>query len=195
MMMAPDASQTNCEMARPAVSETSSPVKQPLADWQLVRQLPLPQKKCEDNYELSEPEDSDADEALVAERRAGKHQPRWCDSYLKALQEQADLDPDSIFGGRVPHCDLEEVFPTELYQQLSRNKPQRRRGSSGNWRRDHLTQGEVNAYKHKLGQNKAWVPDIDSMSPSKREMMTGLMAGRRPVPTPARQVAASSSDN
>merc|ERR1712034_80823 len=82
-----------------------------LEPWQLLREcIPLPEPQEDDNYEISDGGNSDADEADEAKRRAKKHVPKWCENYLDALREQSDLDPDTIFGSRIPKCPLEVVF-------------------------------------------------------------------------------------
>jgi len=158
----------------------SIPVKA-LEAWQLVRQIPLPPQNPDDNYELSDQADSDADETLEAQRRSLKHQPRWSENYLELLKKQSDLDPDTIFGGRVPCCILEDVFTDDLYEQVGKTRPKRKRGSSGNWKgRDQLCPDEIDAYKRKLGQTRVFVPDVqdppEGLSPN----------SRRPLPTPVR---------
>lgn len=120
-----------------------------------LRSATLPEKIPEDNYEISDG-DSPADDEERACTRAKKAVPGWCGDYLKQLEAQADLDPDSIFGRRVPRCILEDVFLDAHYEQVNKNKPKRTRGSSADWRRDKLTRSEIGAYKCKLGQLKTW---------------------------------------
>jgi len=131
----------------------------------LVRQIPLGPSRPEDNYELSDQADSDADEALEARRRAKKRVPSWCSNYLEVLHKQADLDPDGIFGGRVPKCALDVVFPEELYKSYTKGRPKRNRGSSGDWRRDRLTAQEIGLYKRKMGQMRVWTDEGENVPP------------------------------
>jgi len=124
----------------------------------LLRQLPLPPKRQEDNYELSDngeasEEDSLRDNSLD---RSAKHTPKWCDAYLEVFAQQVLIDPDTIFGSKVPECDLEMVFDDKLYQVASREVPKRKRGSSGEWCEDRLTRCEIRSYKRKMGQTKGW---------------------------------------
>lgn len=119
-----------------------------------LKQIHLPPKKDEDNYEISDGADSDVEDRYDRDR-SGKAIPIWCDTYLDVLATQADLDPDSIFG-RVPHCSLEDVFSEAGYKESGRSRPKRARGSSGDWRRDKLRFDEIRDYKAKMGQTKSW---------------------------------------
>jgi hypothetical protein len=161
--------------------------KKGLEPWQLLRQLPLPPPQMEENYELSEQGDSDVDEAVETQRRAAKAVPRWCGNYLELLQKQSELDPDTVFGTKVPMCDLNDIFPDELYEKVNRARPNRARGSSGNWRKDALTRCEISAYKSKLGQTKTWMGDLQNLpAPPNPDVLAGLKSLGRPLPTPAR---------
>merc|ERR1719271_1348987 len=71
--------------------------------------IALPPKLDEDNYEISE-KDENSDEACEEPDRSHKHVPRWCSNYLETLATQSSLDPDSIFGNKVPRCDLDAIF-------------------------------------------------------------------------------------
>lgn len=163
--------------------EKASPSKS-FEAWQVLRQIKLPPPDPADNYEISDQADSDADENLLAERRSRKPKPRWCVDYAKLLKKQADLDPDTIFGPMMPRCELEEIFPDAMYQEVAKSRPNRRRGSSGNWRKDPLQRSEISAYKRKLGQNRAWA-DLDSLPAGSHEALPTVF-GRRALPTPAR---------
>merc|ERR1712183_222402 len=85
--------------------------------------------------------------------RSHKNIPEWSVSrvYLQSLNEQADLDPDTIFGSRVPGCVLEDIFTDDIYRSANKSRPRRRRGSSGDWRRDRLNADEIKGYKQKMG--------------------------------------------
>lgn len=146
----------------------------PTEPWHVLRRLQLPDKLLEDNYELSDQgSTSDQDDNAEAERRSKKHVPSWCDNYLNDLSMQANMDPDTVFGSRVPQCLLEQVFPDELYRQLEKHRPKRPRGSSGNWQKDGLTEDEVCAYKRKMGQTKDW-RQLDRVPDRTRQFMQGL---------------------
>jgi len=122
----------------------------------LLRQLALSPPRAEDNYEISDPGgDSDADDN-AARVRSGKHVPLWCKSYLDVLAKQADIDPDTIFDSKVPRCCLEDIFLTAMYRQAGRNRPKRRRGSSGDWHKDRLTKQEIQNYKTRMGHVRRW---------------------------------------
>lgn len=122
-----------------------------------LRRIALPARRAEDNYEISEHgSDSEADDKADEPDRRSKHVPKWCGSYLQDLQGQSDIDPDSIFGSKVPRCVLEDIFSDELYQQAGKNRPKRHRGSSGDWRKDRLGRHEVRNYKERMGQVRNW---------------------------------------
>ncbi|CAE8615346.1 unnamed protein product [Polarella glacialis] len=165
-----------------------------LEQWQVLRNLPLSPANPEDNYELSDQDCSEGDEAAEAQRRSKKHVPRWCENYLEVLQKQAGMDPDTIFGGRVPFAELNEIFTDDLYASVGKSRPKRARGSSGNWAKDPLRFDECSAYKRKLGQTKGWMADLENMPLANQGFLAGLAAGGRPLPTPARSGAAASSE-
>jgi len=122
----------------------------------LLRQLALSPPHPEDNYEISDPGgDSDADDH-AARDRSSKHVPLWCNSYLDVLAKQADIDPDTIFDSKVPHCRLEDIFLDAMYKQAGKNRPKRRRGSSGDWCKDRLTKQEIRNYKTRMGHVRSW---------------------------------------
>lgn len=125
--------------------------------WQLLRQMPLmTPKRAEDNYEISDKEDSDDGGELGEPDRSQKQEPAWCAGYLEALAAQSDVDPDTIFGCRLPRCDLEAIFTDSLYARCSRERPKRKRGSSGEWKKDRLKQDEIRMYKKKMGHTTSW---------------------------------------
>jgi len=139
----------------PATPEVKTEVVKQLQPWQILRQKALPPSRPEDNYEISEKGgDSDAEEN--DDHRLHKHIPAWCDSYVKQLKLQEDMDPDTIFGPRVPPCNLEEIFSDELYAAVGKNRPKRARGSSGDWKRDRLQKEDVTKYKSRMGHVRSW---------------------------------------
>ena len=113
----------------------------------------------EDQYDISPWEDSDAEaqsQKTRAEReeekreiRAKKHIPEWCLDYKNVASRQNDIDPDGIFFclKKFPKCDLQVIFGTS--EKIQKAK---RRGSSGNWGIDGLTDLEIDDYKRKMGQ-------------------------------------------
>lgn len=140
----------------------SCPPERRQETWRLLRQVELPQKRPEDNYELSEHGDDSEDEGQHRDRgRYEKFVPAWSETenFMKELERQANLDPDTIFGTKVPACDLEQVFPEDLYRQANKTRPKRPRGSSQDWCKDKLTIGEVRRYKERMGQVKSWEHD------------------------------------
>lgn len=123
--------------------------------WQILRDTPLDEPKREDeNYELSDREEGTEEIAEVD--RSSKRVPPWATNYLNSLTEQSDIDPDTIFSSKVPRCDLEIIFPDELYRTCNRDRPKRKRGSSGEWKNDRLGSDEVDKYREKMGQTVCW---------------------------------------
>lgn len=119
--------------------------------WLELRRVRLPPRDPLESYEISDKgEDSEVEEP----DRSHKHVPAWSLNYLSLIEKQADTDPDTIFGSRVPQCDLEAIFKDEHYAWCGKDRPRRRRGSSGEWRRDRLKQQEVCEYKRKMGHVK-----------------------------------------
>jgi hypothetical protein len=120
-----------------------------------LRQIPISEKRPEDNYEISE-HGGDSDEETQTRDRSHKHVPKWCESYLDALSRQCDIDPDTIFGPRVPKCILDDIFTDAMYKQAGKNRPKRARGSSGDWRKDQLARKEISDYKSRMGHARSW---------------------------------------
>lgn len=111
-------------------------------------------KREEDNYEISDMEE-DEDGNRIEPDRQGKRIPAWCANYATVATSQADIDPDSIFGTRMPLCDLDSIFPDSFYRSQP-SQSRRRRGSSCHWFRDALTPNEIHAYAVKMGQSRSW---------------------------------------
>lgn len=121
-----------------------------------LRQKVLPPKNPDDNYEISDQEDSEGDDPQEQDdRRSRKHVPLWCATFLADMQSQADIDPDNIFS-RVPQCNMDEIFTDEMYAQVGKSRPKRARGSSGDWKKDRLTRTEIQDYKSKMGHRRNW---------------------------------------
>lgn len=146
---------------RPPVPAFGTPEPKELKSWQILRQTPLSPKHSEDNYEMSE-KDENSDQEEEPDR-SHKHVPRWCSGYLEVLATQSTWDPDSIFGSKVPTCDLDSIFSLDIYKQYSRERPKRRRGSSGQWSKDRLRAVEIRDYKRKMGQVKPWNATLKSV--------------------------------
>lgn len=132
----------------------------------------LPPKRPEDNGTLSDDSDSVGSSPGRGRRsrsRKGKPAPRWCSSYLEDLEAQEGLDPDSVFGVGVPRCELDDVFPQALYRAAGLGAggawKRRRRGSSGNWRRDGLARAEVQEYKRRCNHARPWAPAPEAPAP------------------------------
>ena len=110
---------------------------------------------AEQQYELTPWEDSDAEngksrgerEDEKRQRRQKKKIPGWCENWIEVAKEQNRVDPDSVFFSLkvFPKCDLSVIF------QESEKIKKRKRGSSGNWGVDGLTDMEISSYKQKMG--------------------------------------------
>eukprot|EP00929_Paragymnodinium_shiwhaense_P064332 TRINITY_DN32217_c0_g1_i1.p1 TRINITY_DN32217_c0_g1~~TRINITY_DN32217_c0_g1_i1.p1 ORF type:complete len:503 (-),score=129.63 TRINITY_DN32217_c0_g1_i1:301-1809(-) len=149
-------SRSTAKAARPAVPVFEEPPDPAI----VLRKIPLPPKKDEDNCEIAGPGD-ELDEADLDNDDADsqdKPVPAWCSTYLDVLSKQVAIDPDTIFGNRVPACVTADIFPDGLYATLGQDPPKRRRGSSGDWGQDRLTRGEVRDYKKRMGQLQSWDP-------------------------------------
>jgi len=124
--------------------------------------LPLPLEKPEDNYDISDKEDSDneceSDEVRREEERTRKPVPKWCGEGVdirELVEQQADVDPGSLFGP-VAKLDMDAVFPDKLYRARGCVNPKRRRGSSQQWSRDRLRLSEVTRYTQLMGHSRRW---------------------------------------
>jgi hypothetical protein len=144
---------TSAKKDLPAVPVFQEPPR--VEDCMTLRRIALSEKLAEDNYEISEHGASD-DEDAQARDRGRKHVPKWCENYLETLNKQSDVDPDTIFGSKVPKCALEDIFDDAMYRQVGKNRPKRVRGSSGDWRKDKLTRNEIQSYKTRMGHARTW---------------------------------------
>lgn len=154
-------------------AEQKVAIQQPDEPWRRFREKPLPPKKQEDNWEISDKEDSD-DEGADEEQdrnRANKPVPTWCVDYKQALAAQEGVDPDSIFSSRVPFCDIDAIFPDTLYRERGRKPPKRKRGSSCQWAKDRLSSSNIARYRAKMGQLKRW-SSIKRSSSIKRKVIS-----------------------
>lgn len=134
------------------------PPPRQLEAMELLRQVALPPQNPDDTYEVSDKEDSSDEAAVEAAEQARKRKkiPPWCDGFERLAIEQAAVDPDTIFGSRVPACDLDSIFPDRLYKSRGCMNPRRRRGSSQLWSKDRLQHEEVVAYRQKMRQTRRW---------------------------------------
>ena len=122
------------------VTETLVPLMDP----------PLP----EDQYEMTEWEDSDVeeDEDMKERKRMSKRIPTWCIGWIETAKTQTTIDPDTVFGMRLPRCDLEVLFgqTNNAYMKARRGK----RGSSGEWGMDEITRRELEEYRAIMGHTQ-----------------------------------------
>lgn len=140
---------TKKRIAKPA---QASPPREPDLST-LLRRVPLGPKIPEENYEIS---DKEEDSDMEDEDREEKAIPAWCEAYHEQLAQQENVDPDSIFGTKVPVCNLDLIFTDELYRARGCPAPRRKRGSSCLWHKDRLRLSEVSAYRAKMGHRRRW---------------------------------------
>eukprot|EP00931_Biecheleriopsis_adriatica_P009119 TRINITY_DN110223_c0_g1_i1.p1 TRINITY_DN110223_c0_g1~~TRINITY_DN110223_c0_g1_i1.p1 ORF type:complete len:240 (-),score=64.77 TRINITY_DN110223_c0_g1_i1:30-749(-) len=89
--------------------------------------------------------------------------PHWNSYRCLDINRQADVDPDSIFGSRVPPCDLEELFPEALFREVGAPLPKKlKRSESGDLELSPVCAAEVLDYKRKMGQTRGWKEMIAS---------------------------------
>ncbi|KAF4729205.1 hypothetical protein FOZ63_028237, partial [Perkinsus olseni] len=142
-------------IASPSLGPSTNGVKR-------LRSLDSP-PRFDDQYPISE-YDEDTDEHSEDARR--KHIPGWSLEWKSMVLAQSNTDPDSIFGDRIPSCDIGQVFGdvvasgqldppnTQSFKDYIRiNDKTGRRGSTGNWRFDELLDEEIYTYKQKMKQN------------------------------------------
>ena len=122
------------------VHETLVPVPSP----------PLP----EDQYEMTAWEDSDAelDEDEKERRRLNKRVPAWCIGWIETAKTHTMIDPDTVFGSKIPKCDLEVLFGRNNNAYLKARKG--KRGSSGEWGMDDVTRRELEEYRQVMGHTQ-----------------------------------------
>lgn len=136
--------------------------RQVLEPWESLRRIKLAPKKLEDNYEISDKgEDSDEEPD-----RSQKRIPDWSGRYMELIESQLNTDPDTIFGSKVPKCDLDLIFKDAMYAKIRTERPRRRRGSSQEWHRDRLSRSEICLYKKKMGHAKRWIARKLSIAPA-----------------------------
>lgn len=117
------------------------------------RRPQLPGKLPEDNYEISDREES-SDEIPLELDRSEKLVPGWVEGFEDRAARQFDVDPGSVFGRGVPACDLDDIFPDALYRKVNKVKIKRVRGSSCRWGPDRLKGSEIREYAQKMGQRR-----------------------------------------
>ena len=107
-----------------------------------------------DQYEMTEWENSDgeADEDEQERKRRMKKIPAWCIGWIETAKTQTAIDPDTVFGSRIPRCDLETLFghTNNAYLKARRGK----RGSSGEWGMDDVTRRELDEYRQIMGHTQ-----------------------------------------
>ena len=107
---------------------------------------PLP----EDQYEMTEWEDSDAEKDEDAHEN--KRVPAWCIGWIETAKTQTSIDPDTVFGSRIPKCELEVLFGRNGNAYLKARKG--KRGSSGEWGMDDVSMRELDEYRQLMGHTQ-----------------------------------------
>lgn len=145
-----------------------------------AKQQPPPPPPSTAHIELEEPDsaysDSDDEETV---RRRQQHKP-WetKEGLAKALEEQASVDADMIFG--IPHgtVPIDEILPAETdYARAKRARP---RSSSATWSRDGLKQIEIDRYNERMGIKgpgvllPITVQDVGSGTPSRANRLSAI---------------------
>mmetsp|Transcript_26609 Transcript_26609/g.49969 ORF Transcript_26609/g.49969 Transcript_26609/m.49969 type:complete len:204 (+) Transcript_26609:31-642(+) len=125
----------HCSLGCEGLSKAHKPV--PVSPAAMLKQIPLPSRRV--------------DPGLPGPGEDG-FQPQWTGDYVEAVQKQADLDPDTIFG-RVPHCDSCELFPERLFSEAGMSPRKRFRTTQ---ELKPLLE-EIQEYKRRMGQTKSWV--------------------------------------
>ena len=109
----------------------------------------------EDQYTMTEWADSDAevDDDEKERRRMAKRIPAWCIGWIETAKTQTSIDPDTVFGTKIPKCDLDTLFgsgTTNAYLKARKG----RRGSSGEWGMDRVSREELTEYRHVMGHTQ-----------------------------------------
>jgi hypothetical protein len=109
----------------------------------------------EDQYALTEWDDSDVevDDDEKERRRLLKRIPDWCKGWVETAKTQTSIDPDTVFGTRIPRCDLSVIFGNR-FADNAYMRAKGRRGSSGEWGMDHLTRTELEEYRQVMGHTQ-----------------------------------------
>ncbi|CAJ1418855.1 unnamed protein product [Effrenium voratum] len=103
--------------------------------------------------------------------------PQWDGDYLAAMLKQESTDPDTIFGS-VPHCDLLDIFPEELYDEVEPNAKRQRLEPTCQLDQLFVPTREVRAYKQRMGQTRSWL----DLAPQKQSSLAHELRHPRCVP-------------
>jgi hypothetical protein len=107
----------------------------------------LPPQFPSESYEMTDSEDEDSDDDSY-ERQKKKPHPEWTKPanlaailHYQYTSGDPKVDPDNVFGDfAAQSCDLAEMFGVNKERY-------KRRGSSGNWTKDRLTEREKMEFK------------------------------------------------
>jgi hypothetical protein len=111
---------------------------------------PIDALLMEENYDITDKENSDDDEDLD---RSKKFVPTWARGWASRVKAQADMDPDAVFGP-IPQCSLDRIFRDPASAAARKNRAWRPRGSSNDWRGDKLRQEEIDSYRSRMGHTR-----------------------------------------
>jgi len=125
--------------------------------------VPLPTSPVvDDQYQITEWEDSEGenagyeDEDSKEKRRMQKHIPSWCVGWVETAKTQTSIDPDTVFGTKLPKCDLGVIFGDKFRDNayMRTKAAGHRRGSSGEWGMDVVTRAELEDYRQVMGHTQ-----------------------------------------
>jgi len=83
-----------------------------------------------------------------------KRIPDWCNGWVETAKTQTSIDTDTVFGTRIPRCDLSVIFGKKFEDNAYMRSKKGRRGSSGEWGMDHLTRNELDEYRQIMGHTQ-----------------------------------------
>ncbi len=137
----------------PKYTPAAAPLESFLESLAPLPSSPLP----EDQYELTEFEESDEPELTEEEKeekRMNKNIPSWCVNWIETAKTQTSIDPETIFGTQLPKCDLEVLFGELAKDSAYLRARKGKRGSSGEWSLDRITRNELDEYRYVMGHTQ-----------------------------------------
>lgn len=115
--------------------------------WKRVKAPGLPHP--DDTYEISDECSEESPD------RSNKNVPTWCADWVKLVQDQEKIDPDTVFGGNMPFVDLADVFPdSKIAADLKAGRLSADVDPNKRWQRDKLRKEEVANYRAAMGQTQ-----------------------------------------
>ena len=123
--------------------------------------VPLPTSPIsDDQYPITDWVDSEGENATFEDddaketRRLQKHVPSWCEGWVETAKTQTNIDPDTVFGTKLPKCDLSVIFGAKFRDNAYMRTKTRGRGSSGEWGLDVVTRAELDEYRQVMGHTQ-----------------------------------------